>query len=309
MQYAGLINQGATCYINTFVQVLFMTPEFRSLIFNWKYEKAKHGDEKNCFALQLQKLFDLMDIAQQLCEPIDLDTIDLTKSFGLNETQVKQQQDICEFRMILLDELETKYFKGTSVEGQISKLYYGKIKSKIESLESDYSSVTIESFNCLNIQLPVGDNNVDYSLNDGITDYFREIFLCGNDAYYDQKLKRDVIASQIKEIVQYPEHLCIELGRFGCSNEMKNMLQVHIPFTLKVDLTLYEIYAIVMHVGYTRLAGHYYVYIRNESHTWFSFNDTDVMEVNEDHVSYSAEGKLVEDENAYMILYRKIKID
>lgn len=146
-------------------------------------------------------------------------------------------------------------------------------------------------------------------MSDSIDDYFRENFLCGDNAYYDEHLKSHVIASQTKIITQYPDHLIIELGRFACADGMKNMLQVTIPFTLQVGSNIYEIYSIVMHVGYTRLSGHYYAYIRNEAQTWFSFNDGEVFEVSEDHVKYSSEGKLVEDELAYMVSYRKVQID
>lgn len=307
-ELVGLQNQGAMCYVNSLVQVLFMIPEFRSVVFNWKYNKLKDGNENLCVALQLQKLFDLMDIAQQLCEPVKLDTESLLCAFGLDDKAIKEQQDICEFRMILFDVLEL-YFKNTPVEGSITKLFGGKITSTISSFESDYKSTKVEPFNSLNIQLPVGDNSVEYLLNDAIEDYFRENFLCGDDAFYDENIKTHVIASQNKSITEYPEYLTIELGRFACDNEIKNMLHVTIPFTLQMKSNIYEICAIVMHVGYTRSFGHYYTYIRNDSQTWFVFNDSEVTEVNEEHVRYSSEGKLIDDEVAYMILYKKIEID
>ena len=39
--YAGLVNQGATCYINSLLQTLFMTPEFRTAIDQWEYQVVK----------------------------------------------------------------------------------------------------------------------------------------------------------------------------------------------------------------------------------------------------------------------------
>ena len=35
--YKGIANIGATCYINSFLQTLFMTPEFRDGIYRWTY--------------------------------------------------------------------------------------------------------------------------------------------------------------------------------------------------------------------------------------------------------------------------------
>jgi len=36
--YTGLSNQGATCYLNSLCQSLFMTPEFRQAIYHWSFE-------------------------------------------------------------------------------------------------------------------------------------------------------------------------------------------------------------------------------------------------------------------------------
>lgn len=40
-KFVGLSNQGATCYMNSLLQTLYMTPEFRTALYKWKYNPEK----------------------------------------------------------------------------------------------------------------------------------------------------------------------------------------------------------------------------------------------------------------------------
>ncbi len=53
----GLSNQGATCYLNSLLQTLFMLPAFRASVYAWRYDPARDGKEETCIPLQLQRLF------------------------------------------------------------------------------------------------------------------------------------------------------------------------------------------------------------------------------------------------------------
>ena len=62
----GLSNQGATCYMNSLLQTLFMTPEFRKALYNWQYSEEKEGvPPSSCIPYQLQKLFTELQLTRR----------------------------------------------------------------------------------------------------------------------------------------------------------------------------------------------------------------------------------------------------
>ena len=51
--YIGLQNQGATCYMNSLIQTLFMTPQVREHIYSYRYDAQIHGSKDYCIPYQL----------------------------------------------------------------------------------------------------------------------------------------------------------------------------------------------------------------------------------------------------------------
>ena len=54
-RYVGLKNQGGTtCHLNTVLQALYMTPEFRKALYNWEYNEEFYIEADKCIPFQLQ---------------------------------------------------------------------------------------------------------------------------------------------------------------------------------------------------------------------------------------------------------------
>ncbi|XP_035426066.1 ubiquitin carboxyl-terminal hydrolase 40 isoform X3 [Cygnus atratus] len=87
---SGIKNQGGTCYLNSLLQTLLFTPEFREALFSLGPEELGTLDDINkpdakvrIIPLQLQRLFaQLLLLDQQAAS-----TTDLTESFGWNSNE------------------------------------------------------------------------------------------------------------------------------------------------------------------------------------------------------------------------------
>jgi hypothetical protein len=137
-EYVGLMNQGATCYLNVLLQSLFHLPAFRRIV----YEMPTTGSEdpRTSIPLNLQQLFCKMQLGQQSCS-----TRALTASFGWGDEQTLTQHDTQEFCRVLMDNLETK-MANSPLQGRIASLFRGKYQNYIRCRYIEYGSTTVESF-------------------------------------------------------------------------------------------------------------------------------------------------------------------
>jgi len=103
--FAGLKNQGATCYLNSLLQTLYMTLELRQAIFQWEYDLELDGEDvSKCMTNQLQELFARLQASRQGAAT----TSALTTSFGWTGSDVYQQHDVVELAQVLFDFMKEK---------------------------------------------------------------------------------------------------------------------------------------------------------------------------------------------------------
>jgi len=167
--YVGLKNQGATCYMNSLLQVLYFTNLLRKCVYKMPTEA---DDSTKSVALALQRVFHDLQFLDKA-----VGTKKLTKSFGWETLDTFMQHDAQEFLRVLLDKLEVK-MKGTCVQGIIPKLIEGKTLSYIRCKNVDYTSSRTETF--YDIQLNVkGSKN----LMDSFRHYVKTENLDGDNKY------------------------------------------------------------------------------------------------------------------------------
>jgi ubiquitin carboxyl-terminal hydrolase 40 len=134
-QLCGIINQGATCYLNTLIQTLFHTPEFRESLFSLGPEElglmpSTTGSKKlRVIPIELQRLFgELLHLDQNACS-----TNRLTDSFGWTNNEELQQHDVQELNRILFNAIEQSLV-NTKQSNLIQKLYRGTCVNKVKCL-------------------------------------------------------------------------------------------------------------------------------------------------------------------------------
>jgi len=92
-EYTGLLNQGATCYLNSLLQLLFHNKKFREAVFR--------SGSNAPIAKEFQSLFAKM----QFSVTAAVSTKQLTAAFGWNNSAVFEQSDVHELFSVLADAL------------------------------------------------------------------------------------------------------------------------------------------------------------------------------------------------------------
>eukprot|EP01052_Picozoa_sp_SAG31_P026489 SAG31_NODE_2402_length_5767_cov_4.440543_2_plen_1704_part_00 len=235
--FVGLSNQGATCYLNSLIQSLYMTPELRLGVYNWVYDAAKYEPMDQCIPAQLQRLF----VELQTSNARAVDTRALTKSFGWNSSDAFQQQDVQELFNLLFEALETK-FQKTPQAGIIKALYEGQMKDYVRCKECNTERHTTATFKDIMLAIkPFGCTEAIESVQDGLSKYFEAEVMDGGNQVHCEHCKKKTDSSKGLGLLKAPYVFCVQLKRFeyNWQFDRREKLNDCVPFDEVINLGQY----------------------------------------------------------------------
>uniref|UniRef100_A0A452IH49 Ubiquitin carboxyl-terminal hydrolase 40 n=1 Tax=Gopherus agassizii TaxID=38772 RepID=A0A452IH49_9SAUR len=272
---SGIKNQGGTCYLNSLLQTLHFTPEFREALFSLGPEELGSLEDINkpdikvrIIPLQLQRLFaQLLLLDQQAAS-----TTDLTESFGWNSNEEMRQHDVQELNRILFSALETSLV-GTSGHDLINRLYHGTVVNQIVCKECKNVSERQEDF----LDLTVAVKDVS-GLEEALWNmYVEEEYFENDNLYRCGTCNKLVEAAKSAKLRKLPPFLTVSLLRFNFDFEKCERYKETSCYTFPIRINLrpfceqthledleymYELFSVIIHKGGC-YGGHYHVYIKD----------------------------------------------
>ncbi|XP_054457990.1 uncharacterized protein LOC129093895 isoform X2 [Anoplopoma fimbria] len=273
----GLRNQGATCYLNSVLQVLSMTTEIHDRL----DPKTQQTDRL------LRNIFE--GLKKETCG-----TETITAAFGIQN--VYEQQDAAECLDMILRQINP----------QASEVFQGKLKHTTKCSEGHNINVETNPFWTLPLSL-MDTNDTNYNVERSFERVFESKSFTGRNLVYCKECEKKTEAKSGCEMEVFPQILTLLLKRFdfdyNTMTHFKSNRCVDVPRELQIKDKKYKLYGMVNHMGGLR-GGHYTATIlSNEDKTWYEFDDNHVSKVKEQPF---AETNHYCSTTAYLLMYRAI---
>jgi ubiquitin carboxyl-terminal hydrolase 7 len=273
--FCGFKNAGSHCYLNSYLQLLYHIPAFRSMIINLPSTKF----ETKPIVSNLQRIFEELKSSKT---PVS--AYSLVLSFGWPLEQINSQHDVHEFSRGFLYDLEREISKYGEDKSFFRK-FFGKLNTTI-SFKAIEPMIGEDDFADLSLSVEKSS-----TLEDGIKEFTDGVKMIGNSQYeLEDGTKVDTFLKY--SIIDFPEILHIQLNRFkndvhfGRPIKIKKFIQCsqRLLFSRLDSLYLsamcdYQLYGILIHSG-TPTGGHYFVHLNLQmNNILYSFNDSFVERI------------------------------
>jgi len=338
--FAGLQNQGATCYMNSLLQQLFVMPHFvDQVIAAWASLPPEKALNKKSALYQFCALMCHLRADQTKF----YDTVPFCEVLTDGEGQPLsfiEQQDANEFFNRLFDKLEEEIAPGKDKQ-MFKRLFGGTNSNQVICKECGHISERVEPFFSLSLDVR-NQRDIETSLSNMIEGEM----LNGDNQYACDQCKKKVDAVRRSCLGDLPNYLVVHLKRFEFDFDSMQHVKVNDECKFPHDLDLspfckaglaaidsgspipdlqarYHLAGVLVHTGMVN-SGHYYSFIstRNPSkEAWFEFNDTHVHNFDPNKLPEEAFGGISTDpkrgpsggqkshskvNNAYILFYDRV---
>uniref|UniRef100_A0A3B4TXF5 Ubiquitin carboxyl-terminal hydrolase 48 n=1 Tax=Seriola dumerili TaxID=41447 RepID=A0A3B4TXF5_SERDU len=326
--FVGLTNLGATCYVNTFLQVWFHNLELRRSLYqchNSRTSLSFSEYEPQSICEHLQYLFALLQNSNRKY----IDPSGLVKALGLDTGQQQDAQEFSKLFLSLLEDTLSKQ-KNPNLQNVIQRQFCGQFSYVTVCNQCGRSSALPSRFYELELNIQ-GHKN----LTECVTEFLKEEKLDGENRYFCESCQSKQSATRRIKLHSLPPTLNLQLMRFVFDRQTghKKKLNTFISFPEQLDMgpflegkpdqkCVYELSAVLIHRGISAYSGHYIAHVKDaRTGDWYKFNDEEIEKMEGKKLQLGIEEDIAEtvksqtrkpkcskgyhcSRNAYMLVYK-----